>query len=88
MRGIQPYARLEKGDNLDIAEILVELRAERARFDKAIKALEALETARRDPARTTSKKRKSNARQTSQVNHAVNSAQPLAEVISIRSFGS
>jgi len=74
---------------LDIAEILIELRAERARFDKAIKALEALKTSRRDPVRATGRKRKSNPRpQTHSLNAIANSRQALAEVIPIRSFGS
>jgi hypothetical protein len=79
----------EKGDTLDIAEILIELREERARFDKAIKALEALETSRRDPVRVTGKKRKSNPRsQTNHLNRIAHSTQTLAEVIPFRRFGS
>jgi hypothetical protein len=73
---------------LDIAGILVELRAERARFDKAIKALESLESPRRDARKGVAKKAKPRVIRPIQLNQRFKSAQNLAEVIPIRSFGS
>jgi len=73
---------------LDIAEILVELRAERARFDKAIKALEALNTPRRDARKSVGKQAKPRVIRPIQLNRRFKPAQTLAEVIPIRSFGS
>lgn len=82
----------ERGDILDIDEILIELRSERAKFDKAIRALEALQASRRDPGRTKISKRQSNPRLRSIRSVAVKRdaafTRALAEVIPIRSFGS
>lgn len=71
---------------MEISEILLELRAERARFDKAIKALEALQNLRRDSARQGTAKRKS--RSNPNHNRIAPVTQNLAEVIPIRSYGS
>jgi hypothetical protein len=75
-----------KGDILDIAEILIELRTERAQFDKAIKALEALQESRRDSGRSVARKRKTRSGRSS--NYTPSVAPTLAEVIPFRRYGS
>lgn len=71
---------------MDIAGILVELREERARFDKAIKALEALQDLRRDSGKRATRTRK--LRSSQNHNRIAPVARNLAEVIPIRSYGS
>lgn len=73
---------------MDIAEILVELRAERARFDKAIKALEVLETPRRHSRKSGTTEAESGLTRPIRLKKRRKSVQTLAPVIPIRSFGS
>ena len=74
---------------MEIVEILAELRAERARYDKAIKALEALQSSRRDSGRNAAKRKKlSSAHSSRALNPIPTKARNLAEVIPIRQYGS